>query len=73
MWYLGKGVIPNLECIESVKTKDELKKKHLLMIENIDSRSIRLDLEQFIEDDYFLKNLSKNIKEILLREVTTKL
>lgn len=73
MWYLGKNIVPNLNCLEEIKTKEELKKKLRALIENVDSRSIQLDLEQFIEDERFITNLSKNIKEILLREVDTKL
>ena len=73
MWYLGKGVSPNLGCLEGIKTKKELKEKLLPMIENMDPRSVQLDLEQFIEEEQFLGNLGKNIKEILLREVKDKL
>ena len=73
MWYLGKGISPNLKCIEGFKSKENLKDALLGFIANIDSRSIRLDLEQFIEDETFLKNLSKNIKEILYSEVKSKL
>lgn len=72
MWYLGKGISPNLDCIEGVETKEELKKRLLAIIENMDSKSIQLDLEQFIENEQFLGNLGKNIKEILLREVEGK-
>jgi len=40
---------------------------------DLDAGSVRLDLEQFIEDERFPGNLGKNIKEILLREVKDKL
>jgi len=72
MWYLEKGVKPNLECIE-VKNKKELKGKLLNIISKIDTRSIQLDLESLIEDENFIKNLSKKIKEILERQVRNKI
>lgn len=73
MWYLGKGISPNIKCIEAVKDKKELKNKLLEIISRVDSASIKLDLEPLIEDIKFVKNLSKNIKEILRRELEAKL
>lgn len=73
MWYLEKGIKPNLRCVENIRSEEELKEKLLKIIEKIDSRSIRLDLESLIEDQNFVKNLSQNIKEILKREIATKL
>lgn len=64
VWYLEKGVKPNLNCIE-VDNMDELKKKLLVIVENIDVRSVKLDLENFIDDKNYLQNLSLNLKEIL--------
>jgi len=69
IWYLKKEIKPNINCIKGIKTEKELKEKLLKIAENIDSRSIQLDLEQFVKDEKFVKNLSKNIKEILLREI----
>jgi len=68
MWYLEKGVEVNIECIE-IKNKEELKEKLLKIISKIDPRSIQLDLEPLIEDKNFVKNLSKDIKGILRREI----
>ncbi len=73
MWYLGKGVIPNLNCIKGVKTKEELKEKLLSIIVNLDPVSIQLDIEQFIDNDRFVKNLSKNMRAILSREIENRL
>lgn len=70
MWYLQKGVVPNLNCIEDVDNLKGLKNKLLKIIDKIDSRSITLDLENFIEDRTFVKNLGNNIKEILKNEVS---
>ncbi len=67
MWYLEKEIKPNLKCIENIKTEKELKGKLLKIIKNLDENSIRLDLENFIENKVFVKNLSKNLKDILMR------
>lgn len=69
MWYLEKGIKPNLGCIESSASIDELKKNILSIVEKIDERSITLDLENFISDQNFVKNLGKNIKDILSRQI----
>ncbi len=73
MWYLQKEVKPNIRCILGVKNIDELKTQLLTQIDQIDTRSIYLDLEALIKDHQFTQNLSKNIKEILKKEVSQKL
>jgi len=73
LWYLEKEIIPNLECIEDVKDMEDLKNKLLTIISNIDSQSIRLDLEAFIDNENFVDNISTNLKEILMRTVKEKL
>ncbi|MBU4057012.1 nucleotidyl transferase AbiEii/AbiGii toxin family protein, partial [Patescibacteria group bacterium] len=73
MWYLDKGIKPNINCIENIKNEDELKEKLLKIIEKVDPKSIKLDLESMIEDQNFIKNLSKNIKNILTRQIIDKL
>jgi len=69
MWYLQKEIKPNLKCIEQVKSIKELKAKLLKLIEQVDAKSIKFDLEPLIKDVVFVKNLSKEIKGILKREV----
>jgi predicted nucleotidyltransferase component of viral defense system len=69
MWYLEKGVKPNLGCVENNTSIEELKKNILAIVEKIDERSITLDLENFISDQNFVKNLGKNIKDILTRQI----
>ncbi len=64
MWYLQKGIKPNLKCLE-IKDAEELKNKLSKIISNIDQRSVILDLENFVSDKKFVENLGKNIKEIL--------
>ncbi len=73
MWYLKKGILPNLRCIEKVKGKKELKSNLLNIVENLDLRSIQLDLEPLIEAEDFVGDLSKNLKRILIREIEEKL
>jgi predicted nucleotidyltransferase component of viral defense system len=69
MWYLEKGIKPNLDCLLKINDFEDLKIKLLEILEKIDSKSIRFDLEPLVADLNFVKNLSKNIKEILKREI----
>jgi len=69
MWYLTKKITPNLSCLKEFKNKKELKAKLLERIEKINSKSIFLDLENLIDNKNYVLNLSKNIKEILKREI----
>lgn len=73
MWYLEKGVKPNLHCVENIKNESQLKKKLLDLVSRIDSRSIKLDLEAFIDDEKFVRNLSRNIKDILKKSIQEKM
>lgn len=73
MWYLEKGVMPNLKCLKEFKNIKELKEKLLKISEKIDSRSITLDLENLIEDKNFVFNLGKNTKNILKRDIEERL
>lgn len=73
MWYLNKNIAPNLKCFMDDKDIDNLKTKLLSVIGKVDLESIRYDLEHLIEDNNFVENLSKNIKDILIREITMKL
>lgn len=69
MWYLEKGIKPNLKCIEGIKTKKELKEKLLSVIKKIDSKSIKFDLEGLIEHRDFIEDLGNNIKKVLVRQL----
>jgi len=73
MWYLSKDIKPNLDCIENIKSKDELKRELLKSIEKIDTRSIQLDMEQLVDSDTLARDLGKTIKGILIREIQAKL
>lgn len=73
LWYLQKGIQPNLSCIEDFDNMKDLKEKLLAMVAGIDSRSIQLDLEALIDNPNFVKNMSRNMKAILEREIKEKL
>lgn len=73
MWYLEKGVRPNIKCVDDVRNIADLKKELLKSIERVDSSSILIDLKPLIDDEKFIKNLSTNIKDILRREIREKL
>ena len=73
LWYLQKGILPNISCIEGVKDMKELKEKLLAMVASVDSKSIQLDLEALISSPGFVDNVSRNMKAILEREISEKL
>lgn len=73
LWYLQKGIQPNLSCIEGFENMKGLKEKLLVMIARIDSQSIQLDLDALIDNPNFVKNMSRNMKAILEREISEKL
>lgn len=73
MWYLEKGVSPNLACVKGIRDQQELKNKLLAIVKNVDPKSIELDLEALIEDTSFLRATSQNIKEILAGQIEKKL
>lgn len=68
LWYLDKGIKPNLACLKN-KEMEKLKEELTRAIGQVDERSLRFDLEPFIAEANFVNNLSKNLKEILLRKV----
>ena len=69
MWYLEKGVKPNLTILHEVQDMADLKRQLLDAVEKADARSIAYDLEAFISDNAFVSNVSKNIKDILRRAI----
>jgi predicted nucleotidyltransferase component of viral defense system len=69
MWYLQKEIRPNINCIVGTKNLDTVRKNLLESLEKVDVRSIRLDLEALIEDQKFVKELSKSIKEVIKRHL----
>lgn len=73
LWYLQKGIQPNLSCIEGFENMKDLKEKLLAIVASVDSRSIQLDLEALIGNPGFVNNMSRNMKAILEREISEKL
>lgn len=70
MWYLEKGIKPNLDCLENIKNEGELKAALLKSVSKIDPQSIYLDLEALVDNRDYVKNLSRNIKEILKKKLS---
>ncbi len=73
MWYLEKDIEPNLRCFGEKITVKELKEKLLRVVKKVDEKSLVYDLEGLVKDKNFINDLSKNIKEILIREISNKI
>ena len=73
LWYLQKGIQPNLSCIEGFENMKDLKDKLLEQVARIDGKSIQLDLEALIANPGFVTNMSKSMKAILEREISEKM
>lgn len=69
MWYLQKGIKPNLHCLGANFTLETLREQILAIVRVVDSKSIQYDLEGLVEDRVFLASLSKDIAQILEREI----
>lgn len=72
LWYLQKNIQPNWACLKDVGDLKEIKIKLLTTIERLDPKSIQLDLEAFIQDTAFVKNLSPRLREMLKKEIEEK-
>lgn len=72
IWYLEKGIKPNLNClgIKEIQNLDDLKRKLFDIAKIIDVKSIKNDLEPLIDDVNYVNNLSKNIKDIVIKNLT---
>jgi predicted nucleotidyltransferase component of viral defense system len=66
MWYLQKGVEPNLACFENISGKKELYARLVSAVEKIDAASIKYDLDALIADRGYVDKLAANLKHILL-------
>jgi len=69
MWYLEKNIKPNINCIGGYKNKEKLKSDIKFIIQKLDVKSIEIDLESLISDNDFVKNVSKNLRNILLNNI----
>lgn len=71
MWYLEKGIAPNIGCIEGVASMEDLKEKLLAAVEKADAKSIQIDLEPLIDSKALVEKLSKNMKNILRKKIVS--
>jgi len=71
MWFLQNNVEPNYDCLKDILSKEELKLRLLEKIDNVDTKSIAFDLENFVEDVGFARNLGENIRDVLKVELET--
>ncbi|MDO8668632.1 MAG: nucleotidyl transferase AbiEii/AbiGii toxin family protein [bacterium] len=69
MWYLRKGVLPNMAGIKEAANKDELRRRLLSAVDKADPASIKFDLEALIADDRYVAEISKNLRDILKSEI----
>ena len=69
MWYLAKNIEPNFKCIKGIFNKKELREKLLEIVEKVDAKNIKFDLEALIEEEEIDRNLGKNIKSILINQI----
>lgn len=65
MWYLERGVKPNIDCIKGVSNIDDLKTYLLTAVDRLNAGSIRLDLAPLVKNQDFVNKLSRNLKTIL--------
>jgi len=68
-WYLQKNIHPNLKWLPEINNIQELKKMLLKKINKLDEKDIQLDLEGFISDKKLVKNLSINLKKMLINGI----
>jgi hypothetical protein len=67
-WYLDQNIKPNLGCFPELKNSN-LKEELLKIIQKVDKRSIRLDLEPLIKNNNFVKDFSNNFKDIITKKI----
>ncbi|MCG2690063.1 nucleotidyl transferase AbiEii/AbiGii toxin family protein [Candidatus Parcubacteria bacterium] len=72
MWYLKKNLKPNLKCLMQKESEAGLKEKLLSVIAKVDAKSLAYDLSPLMEDSAFALGLSKELKDILIREIKAK-
>lgn len=61
--------MPNFACLEEIKNRKELEEKLLEAVKKADARSIQIDIESLIDNPSLVRKLSKNLKDILRREI----
>jgi len=71
MWYLQKGIKPNMSCVWGVGSLTALKKALLTNVGKLDHKSVVVDLEAFIDNAEFSQSLGLQIKDILKGQVNS--
>ena len=69
MWYLRKGILPNMKCITEAKDIAELKNLLMAALEKVDPASIKYDLYALIADDRYVEEISGGLIGILKSEI----
>jgi len=73
MWYLEKGVKPNMKCIENFPDERSLYEQLIEIVRNVNPQSIKNDLEGLIEEPGLVITLKDNIKEIIISSISRRL
>lgn len=68
-WYLSHSFVPNIDCIDGINNKDDLKKELKIIIEKINFNEVILDIENFLEDSTLLEFMRNNGKEYILEQI----
>lgn len=67
MWYLEKGIQPNIACIREIGSTQELYDRLLKIAKTLDAQSIKYDLQGLIENQEYVSALKDNLKDVLVR------
>jgi hypothetical protein len=73
MWYLQQDVKPNMHCFDKILSERDLYKRLLGLVDQVDSQSVKYDLEGLIEDPAYVNILKGNIRDILVSSITRKM
>ncbi|MBE0433510.1 nucleotidyl transferase AbiEii/AbiGii toxin family protein [candidate division WOR-3 bacterium] len=73
MWYLQQGVKPNMHCFDAISSERDLYSMLLGLVDQVDSQSVKYDLEGLIEDPAYLNVLKDNIRDILTSIITDRM
>lgn len=65
LWYLRKGIQPNIACIRGVSDKKDMYEQLVNLVQRVDAQSIKYDLQGLIQDQAYIDTLIDNIKDIL--------
>lgn len=69
-WYLSNWFEPNIDCIDWISSKQDLKEKLDYTIKNIDFDEVVLDIENFVEDKSIIDFMKDNWKDYILENIS---